>query len=134
MKKHLSLVTLAASLLLAGCKPQPTQPQVSQSTSTATVTSTAVSASSRPKILQSSKNTLLLEKNSMRIERGSSAQIVIAQCPAGYEDDLIFVSSHPNFVKVDGAGVVTGIASGAATVNVSIHGAAVYQTIIVYVS
>lgn len=113
-----------ASLLLVGCKPQPTQPQESQGTST------AVSASSRPKILRSGKSTLLLEKNSMRIERGNSAQIVIAQCPAGYEDDLIFVSSHPNFVKVDGAGVVTGIASGAATVNVSIHGAAVYQTII----
>lgn len=131
MKKHTLLASLLAATSLAGCKPPPTSPQETQST-TSTVRS--VPSSKRPQILQASKSTLLLEKNSMRIERGSSAQIVIAQCPAGYEDDLIFVSSHPNFVKVDEAGVVTGIASGAATINVSIHGAAVYQTIIVYVS
>lgn len=85
-------------------------------------------------IREYSKTTLLLESSSMRISVGDTKQIAIAQCPEGYADDLIFVSSNPRFAKVDAYGNVTGISNGVVTVNVSIHGAAVYQSIMIYVT
>ena len=80
-----------------------------------------------------SKNTLLLEKSTMRVNVGETRQIVIAECPEGYAEELIFVSSNPAFASVDRYGNITGHCNGAVTVNVSIHGAAVYQTVMVYI-
>lgn len=80
-----------------------------------------------------SKSTLLLEKSTMRVNVGETRQIVIAECPEGYAEELIFVSSNPTFASVDQYGNITGHCNGAVTVNVSIHGAAVYQTIMVYI-
>lgn len=129
MKRYICALGLSSLILLTGCNPKPIQPEQQSSSS-----STQEIIKSNPKVLSYSQGTLALESSSMRIARGETAQIVISQCPVGYEDKLIFVSSNPKFATVDADGFVTGVSSGAVTVNVSVHGAAVYQTIMIYIS
>lgn len=94
--------------------------------------STPYTGGDMPLILSTSKSTFSLEKMSLRIKIGETKQIAVSQCPAGYEEKIFWVSSNPAFVTVDQYGNVTGHANGSATINASLEGAGVYQSILVF--
>lgn len=84
-------------------------------------------------ILEITEDTLSLDKYVLHIGLGEIKQIVIAECPSGFEKKLIFKSDHPEFATVDQLGNVTGVKSGVATITVSLHGASGYSSCMVYV-
>lgn len=137
MKKLFATLVLLSCALVTGCANIQIQDFLAESTQVSTEQTTSVTTTQHdtdPLILEFSDTTLSLEKSSIKVGIGEQRQIVIAQCPAGFEDKLVWASSHPAYATVDANGTVTGHANGVSTVSVSIEGAGVYQSITVYVN
>lgn len=139
MKKLFATLVLLGGALVTGCAgiQIPISDSLGESTQISTEQTTLVTTTQQdtdPLILEFSDTTLSLEKSAMKVGIGEQRQIAIAQCPVGYEDKLVWASSHPAYATVDANGTVTGHANGVSTISVSIEGAGVYQSITVYVN